>query len=246
MTNSNECLLEFDRVFFKRDSAVILDDFSFKAAPGEFLVIAGREISGKTTILKLCAGLFNPDKGTVKIRTKPLVDFSYKEMQRFRQKTGFVFEGGVLINNLTVRENTEFPLRYYSSLTDKAINKEVDKYLERLKITMYADERPAGLSEEMKLLAGLARALITEPDLLLMDDVFNSLSNINVQNVIDTLEEIRDKRPMTCLSTTGLVNLMSAFLEEPLADSLMLTESGKITHHGTAKEVYEILKKGNW
>ncbi|MBI4833639.1 MAG: ATP-binding cassette domain-containing protein [Planctomycetes bacterium] len=246
MTQQTECFLEFERVFFRRDMAVILDDFSFKANEGEFLVIVGREISGKTTLLKLCAGLFNPGKGKIKIRNKPLSDSSYQEMQRFRQKTGFVFEGGVMVSNLSVRENMELPLRYHSSLNDKAINKEVEKYLEWLKITMYADERPAGLPEEIKLLASLARALVTEPDLLLMDDVFNSLSNVNVQNVIDVLEEIRNKKRMTCLSTTGLVNLMSAFLEEPLADSLMLIESGKITHHAGAKEVYETLKKGNW
>lgn len=241
MTETKNYFIELNGITLKRDNVVLLNNISFQVATGEFLVIAGSDVGGKTSLLKLCVGLINPDRGVVKINGNPLKDFSYQELQKFRQKTGFVSQDGVLVSNLTVKENIALPLRYYSKLTDKAIDKIVEKQIESLNLNLYADERPAGLSVEIKLLTNLARALVVEPDLLLLDELFSSLTKNNIVTVIDYLKAIKDNRRLTCLATTNTVNLISSFPEEPLIDCLMVIESDGVVELGTCQVVREKL-----
>lgn len=241
MNEAGNYFLEFEGIILKRDDTILLNNISFQLRTGEFLVVAGSDIGGKTSLLKSCIGLINPDKGVVKINGRHLKDFSYQELQKFRQKTGFVFQDGVLLSNLTVSENIALPLRYYSKLTDKAIDKTAREYIGALNLKAYADERPAGLSAEIKLLTNLARALVVEPDLLLLDELFASLTKNNIVAVIDYLKAIKDKRRMTCLATTNTVNLISSFPEEPLIDSLMVIESDGVVEIGNCQAVREKL-----
>ena len=228
-------------VSYKSDDSVVLDNLSFTVAQGEFLVIAGSDVVGKTPFLKLCVGLINPSSGDVIINGKNIKEFSYNEMQRFRQKTGFVFQDGTLISNLNIRENIALPLKYHYGVSDKTIDKRVEKYLESLKLVRYANERPAGLPLETKLLAGLARALIVEPDLLLLDELFTSLGKTTVSIIISNLKALKKENNVTCLMTSNTVRLKSVVSEEYLADSLMVIDGGSIIERGNFREVRERL-----
>lgn len=235
--------LEMEGITYQWDDTILLNNISLAVARGEFLVVASSDIGGKTSFLKLCSGLVQPAKGTVRINGKRLADFSYNELQAFRRQTGFVFQDGVLISNLSVKENIALPLRYHSGLDDKETDKRVEKYLESLNLKRYANERPATLSLEAKLLANLARALVVEPDLLLLDELFSELNRTDALMVINRLKEIKSQRRITCLMTTNTVNLLSSFPEAPLVDCLIAIEAGSIIERGECHAVRDSLIK---
>ncbi|MEK7448283.1 MAG: ATP-binding cassette domain-containing protein [Planctomycetota bacterium] len=239
--------LQMDRISYQTpiiSGALLLNNISLNIASGEFLAFTGDDLTGKTSLLKLCAGLLEPTGGCIRIRGKQLSGFSYRELQLFRQKIGFVLQNGVLINNLSLKENITLPLRYHSRLSDDSINRSAEKYLELLNLTGYANERPAELSLETRLLTGLARALIVEPELLLLDEIFSSLSRDNLWLVINHLKEIKAERRLTCLATTGLADLLSSFPEGQLIDRLVVIESGQVIEEGATQSVrMNLLKK---
>jgi phospholipid/cholesterol/gamma-HCH transport system ATP-binding protein len=251
--------LEWDGVRYERDGIGLLNNISFNVGCGEFVVVAGSDVGGKTSFLKLCIGLLQPQGGVIRVNGKPLREFSYNELQALRARTGFVFQDGVLISNLTLKENIALPLRYHSGLAgpvpnrrgrdrgvrlkSREIEKRVAKYLESLELVRYADARPAELTVELKLLTGFARALVGEPELLLLDELFVSLSRTNANRIIEHLKEVKARRPLTCLATTNTVNLVSSFPEEPLVDCLMVMESGGIIERGSPRAVRENLMR---
>ncbi|MDI6733784.1 MAG: ATP-binding cassette domain-containing protein [Planctomycetota bacterium] len=235
--------LEVANVNYQRDGHTLLDNVSFAVGRGEFWAVAGSDISGKTLLLKTCAGLVNLNRGTVKIKGKEISTFSYDELQQLKMKTGFVFQDAVLLSNLTIRDNITLPLRYHTKLDAVEINKQSDKHLKLLNIFAYANERPAGLPLEVRLLTNLARALIAEPELLLLDQLFDTLSIDNVQKVVGILGEFKSNQGLTCLYTTKLVNLLSSFIEQPLVDNIILMESGRIVEQGRCEVVREKLIK---
>jgi ABC-type transporter Mla maintaining outer membrane lipid asymmetry ATPase subunit MlaF len=233
--------IEMQGVNYKRDELLLLDNISFTVAPGEFLVIAGSDVVGKTPFLKLCAGLISPASGEVKIGGKNISGFNYNELQKFRQKTGFVFQDAVLISNLNIRENIALPLKYHYGVSDKTIDKRVEKYLESFNLVRYANERPAGLPLEIRLLVNLARALIVDPDLLLLDEIFASLGKTAVNMVSNRLKELKKDGNLTCLMTANTVRLKSNVPEESFSDSLMLIEGGSIIEKGDFNNIREKL-----
>jgi ABC-type transporter Mla maintaining outer membrane lipid asymmetry ATPase subunit MlaF len=239
--NQTEYYLELENVSYKRDTLVLLNNISFKVSQGEFLTIGSGDISGKSSLLKLCAGLIQPDNGVIKINGNPLAGFSYDESQKLRYKTGFVFQDGTLVSNLSIKENIALPLRYHLSLNETEIEKYATKYIELLSLTSYADKRPAGLPDGIKLLTCLARALVVEPELLLLDELFSSLDKAEIQTVITLLKEIKKKRGMTCIATTKVVNILSYFPEAQVTDCLMILESGKTTEYGICQTVRQKL-----
>ncbi|MFH1227583.1 MAG: ATP-binding cassette domain-containing protein [Planctomycetota bacterium] len=235
--------LELERVTYRRDGAVLLNNVSFGLLPGEFASLGGSDISGKSFMLKLCVGLTKPDSGIIRINGKPINEFSYGELQEFRRRTGFVFQDGVLVSNLTIRDNVALPLRYHTNLSSKEIDKQVDKYLELLNIIVYDNERPAGLPAEIKLMASLARALIIEPRFLLLDEFFDSVSAFRGEKAVQYLKEIKQATKLACLSATKTVNLLTSFVEEPLIDCIMLIEAGGVVEEGRCQAVREKLMK---
>lgn len=235
--------LEMEGVSYKWDGQPRLSNVSFSLVAGEFLAIGGSDISGKSSLLKLCIGLVSPDNGTIRINGKTLAGFSYSELQRLRAKTGFVFQDGVLISNLTIRDNVALPLRYHMNMENAEAYKQVDEYLELLNLVMYANERPAGLPLEIKLMANLARALVAQPELLLLDEFFDNISGPNSNRAVEYLKEMKKKNPLTCLSTTKPVNLLTSFAEESLVDCIMLIESGRVVEQGQCQIVRDKLLK---
>ncbi|MFA5793470.1 MAG: ATP-binding cassette domain-containing protein [Candidatus Brocadiia bacterium] len=239
----SEFYIQLENVTYRRGGVVLLNNVSFGLVAGEFASLGGSDISGKSSLLKLCIGLIKPDSGTVLVNGRPINELSYDQLQEFRHKTGFVFQSGVLLSNLNIRDNVALPLRYHTQLGERDIDKQVDKYLELLNITVYAKERPAGLPDEIKLMASLARALIVGPRLLMLDEFFDSVSGFRGEKAVQHLKDIKNATKMTGISTTKTVNLLTSFVEEPLIDCIMLIEAGGIVEEGRCQAVREKLMK---
>jgi molybdate transport system ATP-binding protein len=145
---------------------------AFALAPGSFVTLHGPSGAGKTTLLKILAGLVQPDAGTVTVGEETWLDTRRKvSVPPQRRAVGLVFQDYALFPNLTVRENVSF------GLDDKKHAGRVTELLERTGLTGLANRRPATLSGGQQQRVALARTLVRQPKLLLLDEPFAALDN---------------------------------------------------------------------
>ncbi len=153
------------------DSGVVaLGPMDLEVRKGEFVSLVGPSGCGKSTALRLIAGLNAPTSGTVRV-SRPAVEVSG------RHSVGFVFQEPTLMPWASVRENVRLPLKL-AHLRPTEADARIDAALAQMGLTEFADAYPRELSGGMKMRASLARALVTDPDILLMDEPFAALDEI--------------------------------------------------------------------
>jgi len=149
--------------------AVVVKDVNWLVAPGDFWVIGGLQGSGKSDFLLMTGGLMPPAAGSYCFFGEVMPVFEEARL-RERLRLGFVFDGGRLFNHLTISENVALPLRYHRNLTRAAAEPEMRKLLELTELAPWADNTPAAMTRNWRKRAGLARALMLRPDVLLLDN----------------------------------------------------------------------------
>ena len=201
-------MIEFDRVTKKYKDLTVFDDISFSISRGEVVGMSGQSGAGKSTILKLIAGILQPSSGRVRIQASRL---------------GYVFQESRLISWKTALGNVTLPLRargicpYEASATGRRL-------MDWLGLHGFEDTFPARLSGGMQQRVALARALAIKPDLLLMDEPFNGLDPHLKDNIFNLLEKKIEKDLTTVL-------YVSHYLEElsRLASRIIHFKGGKLT-----------------
>ncbi len=148
---------------------VALDHLSLDVRPGEFVSLLGPSGCGKSTALRLVAGLSEPSRGNIEWSGAAQTDAGAREL-------GFVFQEPTLMPWATVRENVRLPLKLKGA--GEGVEPRIDAALERVGLAGFAGSYPRELSGGMKMRASIARALVTEPGLLLMDEPFAALDEI--------------------------------------------------------------------
>jgi ABC-type transporter Mla maintaining outer membrane lipid asymmetry ATPase subunit MlaF len=187
-------------------SFTVVEDVTWSVAAGEFWVVAGQELSGKSDLLMLAAGLMSPAVGSYKLFGSDTKDFGEAELAE-RLRVGFIFQGGQLFNQLTIAENVALPLRYQKNLTAAAAADEVSALMDLLELTPLADVTPANVAANWRQRAALARALILKPELLLLDNPLAGLGARHRQwwlRFLDQLSgghELSGGRPVTVVVT---------------------------------------------
>jgi len=188
-------------------SFTVVADVNWSVAAGEFWVIAGPQHSGKSDFLKMTAGLMTPVRGSYQLLGMETQSFGEAELAD-RLRVGFVFEGGQLFNQLTLRENVALPLQYHRDWPPDAAGEEVQTLLELLELTPLADLTPPNVSDNWRQRAALARALILKPEVLLLDNPLGRLGGRHLPwwlRFLDRLwhgHEWSGSRPMTLVVTT--------------------------------------------
>ena len=155
-------------------SFTVLADVNWSVAAGEFWVIAGQEQSGKSDLLMLAAGLMSAGSGDCQILGSDPKNFGEAELAE-RLRVGFVFQDGHLFNQLTIAENVALPLRYAQNLTAAETTRTVAPLLELMELTPLANVTPANVAANWRQRAALARALILQPEVLLLDNPLTGL-----------------------------------------------------------------------
>ena len=191
------------RVAAIRDATfTVVEDVNWSVATGEFWVVAGQEHSGKSDLLMLAAGLMAPAAGSIKLFGKDTENFGEAELAE-RLRVGFVFQNGQLFNQLTIAENLALPLRYQKNLTEAEASQPVAILLELLELTPLANLTPANVATNWRQRAALARALILQPEVLLLDNPLAGLGARHRQwwlRFLDQLargHELLTGRPLT-------------------------------------------------
>jgi phospholipid/cholesterol/gamma-HCH transport system ATP-binding protein len=173
-------VIDVHRAFGKQQ---VLRGINLRVKQGEILVIIGRSGSGKTVMLRLLIGLVRPDRGQVLIENTDIARLSGRRLDRVRERFGMLFQGGALFDSLSVFDNVAFPLREKTTLAEADIEAQVQKMLESVGLGDMGYKFPAELSGGMKKRTALARALITNPSIVLFDEPTTGLDPILVHAI---------------------------------------------------------------
>jgi len=188
-------------------SFIVLEDVNWTVTAGQFWTVAGQQHSGKSDFLMLAAGLMAPVDGECKLLGTNTRTFSEDNLAK-RLHLGFVFAGGQLFNQLTIRENVALPLQYHRDLSSGAVAREVETLLELLELTPLADLAPPDISNNWRQRAALARALILKPKVLLLDNPLDRLGGRHLHWWLRFLDQLWHGhewcggQPMTIAVTT--------------------------------------------
>jgi phospholipid/cholesterol/gamma-HCH transport system ATP-binding protein len=180
----------------------VLDGVSFRIENGESVAVIGRSGCGKSVLLKLLIGLLQPDAGEVLIDGENIVPMNERELLRVRRKFGMVFQGAALFDSMTVAENVAFGLRRHEHLTEMDIARRVAGALEMVDLPGTENKKPAELSGGMRKRAGLARAIIYEPQIVLYDEPTTGLDPIVSDSIDQLIVRVRDRLKVTTVVVT--------------------------------------------
>jgi len=216
------------------DDLVVLDDVSISVTEGENLVIFGKSGSGKSVLLKCLVGLMVPDSGQVFFEGKNVLEMNIDELNEVRKHIGFLFQGAALYDSMTVSENLEFPLIRNFNFTEKEREEKIKTVLEKVGLLEAIDKMPAELSGGMKKRIGLARTIITEPDLILYDEPTTGLDPITTKEISQLIVELQKDLKVSSIVVTH--DLMCAQI---VADHAVVLKDGKIRYQGDLKKLTE-------
>jgi NitT/TauT family transport system ATP-binding protein len=173
-----------------------LEPVDLKIQPGEFVTLLGPSGCGKSTLLKMIAGLLAPTDGRILIWNKPI-----DKVEASGHKLAFVFQEATLMPWSRVRANVRLPLDLHGDAKDEA-EKRVNDSLELVGLSKFADAYPRELSGGMQMRVSIARALVTQPDLLLMDEPFGALDEITRNKLDSDLLDLWEKKKLTVVFVT--------------------------------------------
>ncbi len=171
-------MIELINVYKSFNNKKVLDGISINVNKGETFVIIGQSGSGKTVTLRHMAGLVEPDSGDVLIDGIKMNNVPMRVKDEIRERMGVLFQSGALINWMTVGENVSLPLMEHGLMPISEIEKTVDEMLRVLQLTDAKDKMPGDISGGMKKRAGLARALVRNPEIILYDEPTSGLDPV--------------------------------------------------------------------
>jgi ABC-type sugar transport system ATPase subunit len=226
---SNKPLLSAQNIFKKYGEETILEDVSVAVHEAEIHAFMGRSGVGKTTLLKIMAGLLAPETGQVVFQDRVL-DNPDEVLVPGEEELAYVAQDFRLLKNRTVAENLKDALLAYEV---EFRNQQMETLLQLMRLSPLADKRIEKLSGGEKQRLAIARAMATQPDVLLLDEPFTQLDKSTRQLLMDTLKDIRKELSTTILFVTHDVN--EAFY---LADTIHIMEDRKLMQSGSPLEVY--------
>jgi phospholipid/cholesterol/gamma-HCH transport system ATP-binding protein len=203
MSDSNPSAIAFRGVSRSFNGRDVLDDVSFDVAHGEALCLLGRSGMGKSVTLKLIIGILKPDSGAIRVEDQNIVDMDEDRLSRVRSQIGFLFQSGALFDSLTLHENLAFPLkRLREKKPDKEIDAIVQQNLDDVGLGKDGAKMPSELSGGMRKRAGLARALMLRPRILLVDEPVSGLDRVTAAEIDDLLLRVRKRDNTTMVIVT--------------------------------------------
>ncbi len=216
-------LVRLERLTKRFGSKVVLDELDLDIRRGEAFVIMGPSGTGKSVLLRHIVGLMKPTSGRVVVDGNDMNQISKRDLADLRRRMGYLFQDGALIGWLSVGDNIALPLRENTRLGEEEIRAKVLEKLELVSLPDTFERMPAELSGGMRKRVGLARALITDPDIILYDEP-NAGLDPEISGSINTLiRDLQDRLSVTSIVITHLVSCVRT-----VADRVVLLDKGKI------------------
>jgi phospholipid/cholesterol/gamma-HCH transport system ATP-binding protein len=202
MSGPQEAAIALERVSKSFGSKHVLREISFSVGRGEAVCVLGRSGTGKSVTLKLMIALLKPDAGHVWIDGDDITQLEGEELSRVRRKMGFLFQSGALFDSFNLHDNLALPLRLLTKKSKQEIEEIVDRALGEVGLASDKYKMPAELSGGMKKRAGLARALVFEPPILLVDEPSSGLDHITASVIDDLLLDQKTRQGTTMVIVT--------------------------------------------
>lgn len=225
-------MISFQQVNQTYDNGVsyVIKNLSLSVANGEVLAILGSSGSGKSTLLKMVNKLIIPSSGTVLIDQQDIADMDSIQLRR---NIGYVIQDSGLFPHMTVKENIGLPLRLQQIPSDQQLEKIKEKMaFVNLSFEHFSDRYPDELSGGQQQRVGVARALINNPDYILMDEPFGALDSINRDQLQADFKQLQQRLKKTVMIVTH--DVVEAFR---LADRIAIMSQGELQQVGTRHEI---------
>ncbi len=214
------------------DGQRVLRGVHLEVARGEILVVIGRSGEGKSVLLKHLMGLLKPDEGQILIDEVEISRLHGEALDRIRERSGVVFQGGALFDSLTVLENVAFPLREKTRLPEEAIREKSLSLLKQVGLADMGHKYPAEVSGGMKKRVALARALTMDPEIVLFDEPTTGLDPIMVNAIHRLVLDLHRRIGFTAI-------LVSHEIPEifGIADRVAMLHAGVVVEEGTPEMI---------
>jgi phospholipid/cholesterol/gamma-HCH transport system ATP-binding protein len=223
----SDLLLEMKNVSLGYGEESVLRGVDFSIHRGELTVVAGPSGCGTSTLLKAAVGLLTPLSGSVCLFGVDLTGLDEDQLSGLRSRVGLLFQGGALINSMTVAENVALPLNQFSRLPEQAIDTLVRMKLGQVGLERAYGKTPPELSGGMRKRAALARSLALDPELLICDEPSAGLDPVTAAGLDRLLLDLRAALDMTLLVVTHELGSIEA-----IADRVVVIDNGGLVFDG--------------
>ena len=212
----------------------ILENVSLEARKGESLMIAGESGSGKSTILKLILRLLVPDSGYIEVLGQDVVSLTFAEALDVRRHIGMVFQNAALFDSLTIYENVAYPLRENRDHDEDEIERIVRERLDFVDLDpdQVMTQLPSQLSGGMRKRVGIARAIATDPEVVLYDEPTGGLDPLTIGTINELIRKLQRELKVTSVVVTH--DIRAGFR---VAQRVNLLKEGRIVFDGSPEEM---------
>ena len=228
---SDKALLRFQDVHKAFGARQVLRGLDLEVQQGETFCIMGPSGCGKSVTLRHAIGLMKPDRGTVTVEGHDMATISRTDLRALRARMGYVFQEAALLNWLSAGDNVALPLRETTKLPESEIVERVRAKLELVRVPDAYEKLPSELSGGMKKRVGLARALITDPEIILYDEPTAGLDPEISSSINHLIRELGDRLKVTSLVVTHHIGCVKT-----VADRVGLLDGGRLQYVSRPEE----------
>jgi len=225
-------LIEFRDVTKRFDEKIILDKANLSIYENQITTIIGKSGSGKSVLLKNIIGLLSPDEGSILFRGKPVREMKKREWDGYRSKISYMFQNNALFDSMSVFENIALPLRQTTNMGKKEIEQKVMSRSEQMELADALLKYPSELSGGMQKRVALARALVTDPTIVLFDEPTTGQDPIRKNIILSMIAHYRKQFGFTAILISH--DIPDVFF---ISDRILLLWEGKIAFNGTYDEL---------
>ena len=228
-------LIDFKNIKKKFGDNHVLDGIDLSIYKGEITTIIGKSGGGKSVLLKHLIGLIKPDSGDIFFENILLSDMTKKELRTIKKKFSYMFQNMALFDSMNVFENISLPLSEGTSLNEEEIKTRVHDKMRQLDLMDIDDKYPSQISGGMKKRVALARALVTEPEIVLFDEPTTGLDPIRKNSVHDMISEYQNK-----FGFTGVVVSHEIPDVFHISQRIAMLNEGQIIFQGDHEQIKQI------
>jgi ABC-type multidrug transport system ATPase subunit len=227
--------IEATDIFYSIQNRQIIRGVSFALRPGDAFTILSSSGGGKTTLMRICAGLLEPVSGTVRVDGHDIREIRHTPL--FRTGVRYVFEAGVLLSNATIFENVALPLSYHTHLPEEEIREKVVRELRELNIDRYMDEEPSAVNRSVRKRAHYAMTFVMEPKLMIIDNPLEDFDQESAQIVLGRLRALNQEKQVTLLIASHTLDLIAG-----ITSRIGIMEGGRMVQSGALEKIVSMLR----
>ncbi|HVN56996.1 MAG TPA: ATP-binding cassette domain-containing protein [Bacteroidales bacterium] len=234
LVDKSETVILINDLYKSFEDLEVLDGIDLKLHKRENLTVLGRSGSGKSVLLKIIVGLLRPDKGEVFVLGKNVERLSTYELNSLRLRIGFSFQSSALYDSMNVYQNLAFPLTMnIKGLARKEVQDSVEEVLGAVALSDKIYQMPAELSGGQRKRIGIARALITKPEIMLYDEPTSGLDPITSVEIIDLINEVQRR-----YNTSSIIITHDLTCAKNAGNRIAMLAEGRFLRVGNFDEVF--------